>query len=81
MEHIKEQTAVGWLIEQLTKTNEGKNFLEQSYNKKLIKKAEQMYEGQIKSAHYHNRCIDNQTFDCTMKAFENAEQYYNKLYK
>ena len=69
-------TAIDWLKEKL----EEHSSLDLKTFNELCKQAKQMEKEQIKSAHYHNRCIDNQTFDCTMKAFENAELYYNEMY-
>ena len=48
-----------------------------------IKQAESMLEEEkevIMEAHCHNRCIDNETYECTMEAFKNAEEYYNETF-
>jgi hypothetical protein len=45
-----------------------------------VKQAKEMEKQQIKNAHTHNRCINNQTYDCTIEAFYNAEQYYNETF-
>ena len=35
---------------------------------------------QIIHAHAHHRCVNDKTMECTIKAYENAEQYYNQTY-
>lgn len=78
---MAQQTAVEWLLENLPKsakiklTDEGiKEYL------KIREQAKAMEKEQIKQAHYHNRCINNKTYECTKKAIEDAEIYYNETY-
>jgi len=47
----------------------------------VVRQAKKIEKQQIKNAHTHNRCINNQTYDCTIEAFYNAEQYYNETFK
>lgn len=35
----------------------------------------------IIEAHYHNRCLDKQTMECTMGAIREAEEYYKQRYE
>ncbi len=68
----KHQTAVQWLIEEL-----GEYFPHEIGGIHLmVEKAKQMEKDQIEMAHYHNRCIDDQSYDCSMKAFYDAQEYY-----
>lgn len=46
----------------------------------FVEQAKEMEKEQIKEAHTHNRCINNQTFDCTIESLNNAEQYYNETF-
>jgi hypothetical protein len=42
--------------------------------------AKQKEKEQIIKANCFNRCLNNQTYECSMKAFADAEQYYNENY-
>lgn len=70
-----EQTAVDWLVDELTKN--GHNF---KLYKKEIEKAKQMFEQQIIISHINGKSeFDTQSFDGgNMKR---AEQYYNETFK
>ncbi|HEY9701607.1 MAG TPA: hypothetical protein V6C58_04135 [Allocoleopsis sp.] len=35
---------------------------------------------QIEDAHSHNRCLNNKTYDCSVKAIRDAKEYYEKKY-
>lgn len=36
---------------------------------------------EIKRAHCHNRCLNDQTYECSINAFDAAEKYYNERYE
>ena len=83
---MEEQTAAEWLMPNILGLT-----LELSNNRisqrtcelkilELFEQAKEMEKQEIKEAHTHNRCINNQTYDCTIEAFYNAEQYYNETY-
>jgi hypothetical protein len=82
----KQQSSIEWLMPNILGLT-----LELSNNRisqrtcelkilELFKKAKEMEKQQIKNAHTHNRCINNQTYDCTIEAFYNAELYYNEAF-
>jgi vacuolar-type H+-ATPase subunit H len=75
---MEKQTAVDWLIDQLEKYELYSKISFQCL--KEIEQAKEIEKQQIKNAHTHNRCINNQTYDCTIEAFYNAEQYYNETF-
>jgi hypothetical protein len=78
----KQTTAVEWLVEELAKKhNYFQALIFYHDNNEVIKKAKQMEKDQIEMAHYHNRCIDDQSYDCTMKAFYDAQEYYIDNYE
>ena len=73
----KQQTAVEWLEQEFEKRlplGVGDVLID------LIKQAKEMEKEQIEKAHCHNRCVNNQSFECAIKAFKDAKQYYNKTY-
>jgi hypothetical protein len=83
---MKQQTAVEWLEERFDKyiawrTGDHKA-TEYTYQDLVndFDKARQMEKEQIINAHTHLRCINNQTMDCTLQAYEKAEQYYSETY-
>jgi hypothetical protein len=70
----KQQTAVEWFAERIQS--------DKIFNyENVLKQAKQMEKDQIEMAHYHNRCIDDQSYDCTMKAFYDAQEYYLNNYE
>ena len=71
------QTAVEWLVEQLKERGYAGEFPPHL----LFEQAKQMEKEQIMMAHCHHRCLNNKTYECSIKAFENSEQYYNETYK
>jgi hypothetical protein len=71
---MEKQTAVDWIED---KIQSNMTFIEILG---LIRQAKKIEKQQIKNAHTHNRCINNQTYDCTIEAFYNAEQYYNETF-
>jgi hypothetical protein len=71
----KQESSIDWLFKELL--NSEPNILEWN---KLLEQAKKIEKQQIKNAHTHNRCINNQTYDCTIEAFYNAEQYYNETF-
>ena len=75
------QTAVEWLQKQLECFG-NKHELQMSWATvdKLLEQAKQMEKEQIMMAHCHNRCLNNKTYECSIKAFENSEQYYNETF-
>ena len=70
------QTATEWLFQKLW--DEPKDKLTW-YG--ILKQAKEMEKEQIIMAHCHNRCLNNKTYECGIKAFENSEQYYNETFK
>ena len=68
-------TAVEWLFQKLW--DEPKNKLTWYA---ILKQAKQMEKEQIMMAHCHNRCLNNKTYECSIKAFENSEQYFNETF-
>jgi hypothetical protein len=76
-EHKKQMTAIDWLINELERKDKG--LINTPYNR-IFYQAKKMEKQKIKEAHTHNRCINNQTYDCTIEAFYNAEQYYNETF-
>jgi hypothetical protein len=83
---MEEQTAAEWLMPNILGLT-----LELSNNRisqrtcelkilELFEQAKEMEKQEIKEAHTHNRCINNQTYDCTIEAFYNAEQYYTETF-
>ena len=70
------QTAVEWFAEKI-----GHNSLMGSAEYyEILEQAKAMEKEQIIMSHVHNRCLNNKTYGCTTKAFEDAEQYYNETY-
>ena len=73
----KQMTAIDWLINELERKDKG--LINTPYNR-IFDQAKKMEKQRIKEAHTHNRCINNQTYDCTIEAFYNAENYYNETF-
>jgi len=67
------QTAVEWLIEQLRKPNTD------SYISKIIEQALAMEKEQIMDAYIKDRGLVK--LEKAMQIMDNAEQYYNEIYK
>lgn len=36
---------------------------------------------QIVKAHYHNRCLNDQTYECSIRVMKEAEEYFKEYYK
>ena len=71
------QTAVEWLIDKLKSQG---LLIGEPDNLVAFNQAKQMEKEQIMMAHCHNRCLNNKTYECSIKAFENSEQYYNETF-
>jgi hypothetical protein len=71
------QTAVDWLINEHFGGVE--NCTPDFRNK--IKKANEMFKQEVLRSHMHDRCLQDQTYECTMKAFDNAERYYKDIFE
>jgi hypothetical protein len=76
---MEKQTAVEW-IELKLNSVKPIDFCSIETIKDWVQQAKKIEKQQIKNAHTHNRCINNQTYDCTIEAFYNAEQYYNETF-
>jgi hypothetical protein len=46
-----------------------------------IEKANEMFKQEVLRSHMHNRCLQDQTYECSIKAIEDAENYYNDNFK
>lgn len=78
----KQQTALNFLLEKLTPYIHYPYGHSSGYDvEDIIEQAKQMEKDQIEMAHYHNRCINDQSYDCTMKAFYDAQEYYINNYE
>jgi len=77
MERMEKQTAVNWLIDEHFGGIE--NCTPDFRNK--IEQANEMFKQGILLAHLHNRCLQEQTYECSIKAIEDAENYYNDNFK
>lgn len=75
---MSKQTALEWLQVQLNKILID-NQIQQTEH--LFEQAKKMEKEQIIMAHCHNRCLNNKTYECSIKAFENSEHYYNETFK
>lgn len=83
-----QQTAVSYIISQLrqlafnenTHLDMGDVRVTQGLIDELEEQAKQMEKEQIIIAHCHNRCLNDKSYECSIKAFENSEQYYNQTY-
>ena len=71
------QTAVEWLIDKLKSQG---LLIGEPDNLVAVNQAKEMEKEQIMMAHCHNRCLNNKTYECSIKAFENSEQYYNETF-
>jgi hypothetical protein len=71
------QTAVDWLINEHFGGIE--NCTPDFRNK--IKKANEMFKQEVLRSHIHNRCLQDQTYECTIIAFNNAERYYKYTFE
>jgi len=77
----KSITAVEWLVRKLSTELIGEIPLHRwDEIRETVQKSKQMEKEQIIMSHVHNRCLNNKTYGCTTKAFEDAEQYYNETY-
>jgi hypothetical protein len=74
---MEKQTAVEWLIDEHFGGIE--NCTPDFRNK--IEKANEMFKQEVLRSHMHNRCLQDQTYECSIKAIENAEEYYNETFK
>jgi len=76
------QTAVEWLKDTLESFG-NKHELLMSWGTldELIEQAKEMERQQIIDAHCHNRCMNNQTYECATRAFEDAKQYYKQTHE
>jgi len=68
-------------IKQLVSWMVANNYPIDQYLQSVIDQAVENHKGEILFAHAHNRCLQEQTYECSIKAFENAEEYYNKTFK
>lgn len=63
-------SSIEWLIDQLQKTDKGKNFLEQSYNKGIIEQAKEMHRKEIIDAYQSGQILVEL----------NAKDYYTETF-
>jgi hypothetical protein len=77
---MEKQTAVMKLLQYILVDCRNKDGVIQFSAHETFNEYLEMEKQQIKNAHTHNRCINNQTYDCTIEAFYNAEQYYNETF-
>lgn len=83
---MSKQTAVEWLISELRESKDFHRVINElnqrsSAVRHILNEALQMEKEQIIMAHCHNRCLNNKTYECSIKAFENSEHYYNETFK
>jgi hypothetical protein len=90
MERMEKQTAVEQFIDQLEQQGEcWENVSMGTINisikvddyLKLKDKAKEMFKQEVLRSHMHNRCLQDQTYECSMKAFDNAEKYYKDIFE
>jgi hypothetical protein len=68
-------------IEQLISWMKANDYLIDVYLEEAIDQALENHKGEILFAHMHNRCSQEQTYECSIKAIEDAENYYNETFK
>ena len=44
-------------------------------------KAKEKHKQEIVNAHIHNRCLEEQFFECSMNAIDSAEKYYTSTFQ
>lgn len=71
---MKRQSSIEWFFEQL-------EFNESVSRYELLEQSKELHRQEILLTHIHNRCSQDKTYECTIKAIENAEQYYNDNFK
>lgn len=74
------QTAIEWFAEQVEQHVLTFGNIQPNVITKLKNLSKAMEKEQIIMAHCHNRCLNNKTYECSIKAFENSEHYYNETY-
>ena len=48
---------------------------------KEIQQAKELHKQEIEYAHLHNRCLEDQSFECSINAIENSKQYYKNTFE
>ena len=68
-------------IEQLVSWMKANNYPIDVYLEEVIDQSIENHKQEILLTHIHNRCSQDKTYECTIKAIEDAENYYNDNFK
>jgi hypothetical protein len=78
---MKKQSSIEWLISEIKRHNDAGYEFNPKHNEEIIEQAKELHKQEIELAHLHNRCLQDQTYECSIKAIDNAEKYYKDIFE